>query len=125
MKLTPQAVDALLESCRAQEGDTDDAVKVEGIVRQLPFNPARVAEHATQIGELLAELPEQFQLAKGGGWSFLNACEDRHGKLWTGQQQTMETLFCLGIAAGKAKWLMPRDMWDVLPGGMPYVVVMP
>lgn len=125
MKLTPQAVDTLLATCRAKEGDPGDPVKVEGIVRSLAFNNARIADHAAEIGELLAELPDEFLLTKGGGWTFLNACNDRHGHLWTGEHRTMESLFCLGIAAGKAKWLMPRDMWDVLPGGMPYVAVMP
>lgn len=124
MKLTPQAVDALLNACRAKEGDPGVPVKVEGVVRSLAFNPARISKHTAQISELLAELPDEFLLGKGGGWSFLNACNDRQGNLWTGEHRTMESLFCLGIAAGKAKWLMPRDMWDVLPGGMPYVVVM-
>jgi len=29
----------------------------------------------------------------------------------------------LGIASGKLSYLMPREMWKVLPGGMPYLVV--
>jgi hypothetical protein len=123
MKLTPQAVDALLEACLAREGDSDP-VRVDGIVRSVAFSPARIAEHTSEISTLLAELPDEFQPGKGGGWTFLNACTDRHGELWTGEHRTLESLFCLGIAAGKAKWLMPRDMWDAFPGGMPYVSVL-
>jgi hypothetical protein len=33
----------------------------------------------------------------------------------------MEMLFCLGIGMGLAKWLLPKNMWSALPGGMPYV----
>jgi hypothetical protein len=35
----------------------------------------------------------------------------------------MEQLFTLGIALGLAQWQLPRDMWDIFPGGMPYVSV--
>jgi hypothetical protein len=126
MTLTPQAVATLLAACRiGLLHDDGDLVRTEGIVGAFSFSKARIAEHTSQIGVLLAELPDEFQAGKGGGWSFLNACNDRHGNLWTGEHRTMEALFCLGIAAGKAKWLMPREMWDAFPGGMPYVVVMP
>ncbi len=53
MKLTPQAVDALLDVCLAREGDSDDPVQTDGIVRTLSFSPARIAEHAAQIGGTL------------------------------------------------------------------------
>jgi hypothetical protein len=35
----------------------------------------------------------------------------------------MEQLFQLGIGLGLAKWQLPPEMWGVLPGGMPYVVI--
>jgi hypothetical protein len=37
--------------------------------------------------------------------------------------QRVEQLVQLGIAVGKIRYLLPRDMWDALPGGMPYFVV--
>ena len=33
------------------------------------------------------------------------------------------TLVMLGISANRAAFLMPRDVWDVMPGGMPCFVV--
>lgn len=134
-KLTSEAVDALVRKClftpeEAPDGDKpigavipDGAIIVDGIVRSWGFHAGRVAEAANAIGDLLAELPDEFHASKGGGWSFLNACNDRHGQQW-GEHRQMEALFCLGIAAGKARWLMERDMWDAFPGGMPYVVVL-
>jgi hypothetical protein len=124
MELTSQEVNRLMGECLFKDGEpTDDAVVVEGIVSTFGLNPQRVTERAEQISDLLAELPEEFQAAKGGGWTFLNACEDCHGRQWTGEHSVMENLFVLGIAAGKAKWLLPRDMWSEPPGGMPYVAI--
>jgi len=54
------------------------------------------------------------------GWSFLQMCEDKHGQQWTGEHRAMEELVVLGQAAGFVALLAPREMWPVLPGGMPY-----
>jgi hypothetical protein len=37
----------------------------------------------------------------------------------------MDELVCLGLAIGRIAFLMPREMWEMLPGGMPYIVVKP
>jgi len=120
-KLNPKTVESLMKRC-ALVGMAD-AVTVKGLVNNYHFDKAKIQHHSTEIGELLGELPEAFQAKKGGGWSFLNACADKDGELWTGEHRTMEQLFCLGIAAGRAKWLM-REMADIMPGGVPYVVVL-
>ena len=123
-RLTSEAVTALTKECLFKEDEPrDGAVEVAGVISKFSFCPERIAEKTAAITELLAELPDEFKQTGGGGWSFLNACLDRDGKQW-GEHRDMEALFCLGIAAGKAKWQLPRDMWDVLPGGMPYVVVL-
>lgn len=94
-------------------------VEADAIVRRMGFDKVRVEQHRSQVAELLMELPEEFMISKGGGMSFLNACMDRHGNHW-GEHINMGVLFALGQAAGLAKCLMPREMWSVLPGGMPY-----
>jgi hypothetical protein len=116
--LTAETVEATFAACLADHG-----TEVEGIVSSATFDAARIADHAELIATLLYELPEQFRASGGGGWSFLNACDDRHGNQWTGLYITMERLFMLGIAAGLVECQLPRDMWKVLPGGMPYYVV--
>lgn len=100
-----------------------NALIVEGILRNYAFHPERVAAAKPEIDAMLAELPDQFYRAKGGGWSFLNACMDRHGNQW-GEQPDMETLVCLGIAAGSATWLL-KEMSTALPGGVPYFEIHP
>ena len=114
-KLTAENVERLFAQCANGDGPA-----TEGIMGSVALD---VTGHKEVIGAMLAELPDEFQRNGGGGWSFLNACMTRSGEQWTGMHQTMDKLFMLGIAAGQAGWLLPRDMWPALPGGMPYVVI--
>ena len=124
MELTGEAVDKIMKGCLFRDGEPQDHhVEVRGIRATFRYHPVRLFMHTPDIVALLEELPKEFQAGGGGGWSFLNACQDKHGRQWTDLHQTMEALLALGIAAGKARWCLRRDMWDALPGGMPYVVV--
>ena len=98
---------------------SEDGVMVEGIMGKYGL---AVEDHVEEISGMLKELPDDFQADGGGGMSFLNACMTKDGEHW-GEHQTMEQLFCLGIAADKCQWLFSRVIWPMLPGGMPYVVV--
>ncbi len=49
--------------------------------------------------------------------------DDCRGEQWTGLHPTVDMLFTLGLAAGRVVCLMPRELWDALPGGMPYYMV--
>ena len=122
--LDPEQVNAIFMDCLFKEGeDTSKHVKAEGITKNVGFHPERLEGHKAEIATMLDELPDEFKESGGGGMSFLNACNDKHGNQWTGLHQRMEQLFQLGIGVGKAKLLMPREMWSALPGGMPYYVV--
>jgi hypothetical protein len=125
MMLTPQAVSTIFLDClfRDEEltGDKPppDAVLVEGIVTSAGFHPGRLKQHEAEIVALLGELPPEFK----DGWSFLNMCTDKHGNLWTGVHRSVEELVLLGMGIGKVKLCAPREMWAVLPGGVPYYQV--
>ena len=122
--LTPDHVESVFIDCLFKEGeDTSTQIVAEGIVSSAGFNPERIEAHRQEILDMLAELPDEFKVNSGGGMSFLNACLDRHGNQWTGMHRTMEHLFQLGIATGKATYLLPRELWSALPGGMPYISV--
>ena len=122
--LDPERVSAIFTDCLFRDGeDTSNHIKAEGIVRNVGFHPERLQNHKAEIEAMLDELPDEFKKSGGGGWSFLNACNDKHGNQWTGLHQRMEQLFQLGIGIGKVQYQMPREMWSVLPGGMPYLVV--
>jgi hypothetical protein len=131
-KLTVERINALMLSVLfspeevAQTGNVppENAVFVDAITRRYAFHPGRLEEYRSEIRELLAELPDNFQRGHGGGWSFLNACCDRNGRHW-GEHLQMEALFALGMAINAVSLLAPREMWPMLPGGMPYFVVEP
>ena len=126
MDLTSENVNKIFLDCLFDE-DTEEnqekAIIVEGIMSVFGFDPDRIKKHKNDIISLLMQLPKEFQRNGGGGWSFLNACNRDDGEQWTGLHGDMERLFSLGIACGYAKFQLPRDMWKILPGGMPYVCI--
>ena len=123
-KLTAERVETTFMDCLFKEGeDTSNYVEAKGITTNVGFHPKRLASHKSEVDEMLGELPSEFQKDNGGGWSFLNACNDKDGNQWTGLHRTMEQLFLLGIALERVKIQLPREVWSALPGGMPYLVV--
>jgi hypothetical protein len=129
MSIDSTAVEAAFLDCLFRDEEITDGVPniapvvVEGIVSKFGFEPTRLESHRAEVSAWLSMLPAEFLKGVGGGWSFLNACNDRDGEQWTGFHQRVEQLFALGIGLGLASWQLPREMWEVLPGGMPYVVV--
>ncbi len=100
-------------------GDREKIVSVSKVVDALTvtfcFHPQRLESHRQEIGELLSQLPKEFE----EGYSFLAACCRADGELW-GQHTDMEALFAIGIGIGRARCLLPQELWSSLPGGMPY-----
>lgn len=122
-KLTSSRVHETFMNCLFRDNeDTSTAVIAEGIMGKFGFNPDRLKAAEPDIREMLAELPDEFHADKGGGWSFLNACMDRHDNHWA-EHPTINELLVLGIAVQRAKILMPREMWSMFPGGLPYFSV--
>jgi hypothetical protein len=111
-------------NCLFKDGESTEEYKAgEGITKKVGFHPERLKESELVITELLDELPDAFKRASGGGWSFLNLCEDKHGNQWTGMYQIMEELVILGVATNKVSYLISREGWSLFPGGMPYIVI--
>ena len=95
----------------------EGAIIAKGIRMHIAFHPDRLNECEDKIEELINDLPETFN----EGWSFLNMCLDRNNNEWTSSHRTMDELLILGLASGKLEYCCEREMWNVLPGGMPYV----
>jgi len=124
MNLTAEKVNSTFLSCLFKEGEnTETHIIGEGVMKKVEFNPERLKEKESVIIEMLNDLPDSFKATGGGGMSFLNMCQDKEDNQWTGFHQTMDELVCLGNAIGKLSFLMPKEMWSILPGGMPYLVV--
>lgn len=124
MTIDPERVEAVFMDCLFAEGE-DHSIHVvcEGVVRPVGMNPAKLEKHRREIIAMLSMLPREFLADGGGGWSFLNACNDKNGEQWTGSHARMEQLFQLGQGIGAVKSLLPRETWPILPGGVPYFMV--
>lgn len=129
MKLSAENVNNVFANCLFTEEETQDvalisrALVVEGVHLKVGYHPNRIQQNRENIISMLNCLPNSFKPEGGGGMSFLNMMEDKDDKQWTGLHQEMDKLVTLGLATQKLSFLMPREMWKVLPGGMPYVVV--
>lgn len=124
MKLTSENVHNVFMDCLfSEDEDTSNAKICEGVMTKVGLHRGRLESHIPDVKSMLDDLPDSFKKTSGGGMSFLNMCEDKNGEQWTGMHQTMDELICLGIGIDKLSFLMEREMWNVLPGGMPYLVI--
>ena len=125
MELTAENVEKVFKACLFNDGeDTTNHVAAPGITVNIGFHPERLKNHDQNIKLLLDQLPHQFrESTEAGGWSFLNACNREDGEQWTGVHRTMEQLMLLGAAAGRVS-VMPRMLWPMLPGGVPYFTIL-
>ena len=106
--------------CLFKEGeDTSNYVKVEGIINNFGLHPQRLEEKRELVTALLAELPIEFKK----GYTFLNICTNKNGELWTGDQRVCEQLIVMAIGLDLMSYCLPREMWAILPGGVPYIIV--
>lgn len=125
-ELTSVNVTNTFMNCLFKEGEShENYVDAPGIIHYVGFHPERLKEAKEDVIDYLSQLPNEFMDAKnggGGGWSFLNACYTKDNVHW-GEHIHMEQLFQLGCALGLAECVLPREMWKVLPGGVPYYVV--
>lgn len=130
MELTVPNVETLLKECMfrpeelipGKEGLEQcpvGALLVSAVMRKVALHPGRVEENREKIVELLKQLPERFDIKVGGGFTFLMACMRRDGIQW-GEHIHIEMLISLGMAAKHLRFVMPRDLWMVFPGGVPY-----
>ena len=109
-----------LKKCFFEEGeDTSNFVKVEGISYIFGFHPERLEEQREIVTVLLAELPEEFKK----GYSFLYLCKNKNGELWTDSQAVCEQLVVMAIGLDLMEYCLPREMWFILHGGVPYLIV--
>lgn len=123
MELTAENVHTVFMDCLFNDDEpTENHIIGEGIMMKCGFNPERLHNHEADIVSMLDELPQEFKEKGGGGWSFMNACVTKTGVQW-GQHRNVDQLVTLGLAIKKVKFQLPREMWSILPGGMPYFSV--
>lgn len=98
-----------------------DCVIVEGVIGKFGFHPGRLESHREEVISILREMDSNFFASSGGGYTFLNLCQDKNGNQW-GEHQNCNELVGLVIGLKLGKYCLPREMWSALPGGVPYIV---
>ena len=124
MTLDAKVVSNIFQDCLFKEHPSvgTNFIKAEGITTNVGFNPVKIEKHVEEIKSLLDELHAEFKESSGGGWSFLQMYVDKNDNQW-GDHPNMQELMLLGIATGYVNYLLPREKWSVLPGGVPYIVI--
>lgn len=124
MKLTAKNVDDTFIKClyETTPHDLDKVNVISGVMMRVGFDPDKLKDQTDNISGMLSELSDDFKKSGGGGMSFLNACVDREGTQW-GEHADIDKLVCLGLATGKIEYAVPSELWNSLPGGMPYLLV--
>lgn len=92
-------------------------IVIEGIINRYCLDKGKLKKHEEFIKEFIKELPDEFVQ----GWSFLNLCCDEENEQWTSSNIGAEQLMVLAMGINKAQYLVPRTMWDMLPGRVPYI----
>ena len=124
MELTSANVEKTFKECLFKRGEnTSNYIEAHAITIRIGFHPQRIEEKRKDIDDMLLQLHGNFMESQGGGWTFLNACLNKDGKQWTGEHQTMDCLLALGLAIKKVEFQLARELWQSLPGGMPFFFV--
>ena len=89
---------------------------VDGIINSFIVDPELIESIRDNVISLFEKLPDQFRESSGRGWSSMNAAING----W--EHVDVEALICMGIALGICDYNLPKQYWDVFPGGMPYIV---
>lgn len=123
MELTSEKVHDIFMNSLFEEGEeTNNYVEGIGVITRVGFHPKRLEDNREAINNLLNELPLGFKKSEGGD-SFLNMCNDKNGNQWTSLHQRMDELVTLGLAIGLVSFPLGREMWLVLPGGLPFITI--
>lgn len=110
--LNPESVRELLISCMFKDSDIKEEkpirefTLVEGLVGLFILDTEKINENKQKIKELIDLLPDM-SVSK----SFVDLCFDRNGRQWTGEQQMMDVLVVLGVAANILKYTLPKEKW--------------
>lgn len=132
LKLTSENVRSIFLDCLFTDDEIKDlnlkseelppnAVLVSGVTVQVGLHKTRLDKHQEDIKELLSQLSDDFFQDKGGGMSFLKLPFLKDGEQW-GEHTSAQELLLLGLAS-KFMRCPPREMWNLFPGGTPYIVI--
>ena len=108
--------DEEIDQAELEGGEMTPLLKLEGCMVNVGFDPARVQKNQEKIEAFLNEVPNIFYT----GANFTMLYMDKDGNHW-GEHKNCDELLILGLAIDRFHYLLPREVWKALPGGMPYI----
>lgn len=123
--LTPYAVETIFNECsvKVNPGDNPAIKTFPGIQDDTKFHldTVKLASYKDCIIALLLQLPEEFI---DDGTSFKYGCLNKNREQWTGIHHVAQKLFLLGMGIDMVCYSMPRKIWKMIPGGLPFFTVL-
>jgi hypothetical protein len=123
--LTADRVHHVYGACWRAEGTRNSLQRIEvvGWLLRHTFSIKKLHGYREEIIRMLLSLPAGFRSDVGEGGSVGNMIERGDGVIWSVDMADIEKLVALGIASGLMNFCAPREVWHMLPGGLPYVRV--
>lgn len=121
--LSPKKVQQIFRNCLFKEEELEnnqplcDFTEAEGIKHNAFFHTGRLNSYKKEINEILDCIPNIDK-----GVYFTNLCFNKDGNLWTGDHNIIEQLIILGIGSETLSYPLKKDLWFLLPDGLPYVI---
>ena len=91
-----------------------------GVLHNFGFKPEKIEEYAEEVKDILSNLEEGFFTPHGE--SFLKLPFDKMGQQW-GEHANAEELVLIGSATGYVDFSIPRIIWNLMPGSVPFITV--
>lgn len=118
-------VNDLMLACLINKPEFDandpDAVVVEGLTAKFVFSREALETARGEYLQLAQEhLDDKFKKSIGEGYSFLGLPFNKRGEQVC-EHPTAQGFLVLGLGMGVAEYCLPKELWVVLPGGVPYV----
>ncbi len=123
--LTAERVRDLYARCFRPESEYHPTratrTQIEGWLMRHTFSVPQLAKSREEIIRLLLAIHRGFRSDEGQGGSVGMLTMRDDNVMWTGDMSDIEKLLSLGMAVGLVTFCVPREKWDRLPNGLPYV----
>lgn len=132
MELTSENVGNILHECLFDDHELPNGndtkpeempagtIFVDGVINRFGLKGAVLEQHREDVKSMIEQLKPEFFPNTGGGYSFLGLPFTKDDKQW-GEHINAEALYVLAAGLGMARFSLPREVWPILPGSVPYI----
>ena len=116
IELTKDNVYNIFYDCLINNNEECDYKEVEVISSIFRFNKDKLKQYKNDIFNLIEQLPDM-----ESGIAFMNLYLKKDSTKW-GSLVDAEYLLALGLATENLVYFLPKEMWPMLPFGMPLIL---